>query len=264
MAETINAISLSKMKNALYSQFMADVDHHVQRITPEALKIKKCYAAFTAGREQLDNSFVQQRKDNRTAELNAKDTARDSCYRCLSGHISADLLNPDPDRQSAAKVLRNKFDAYGYIPALGNNEESAKIDDLSRDLQSEPLAELIEKLHLTPEVQAMKEANEAFIALARERTESNKRLNTDETKTARAALDNAYRDMITVINSQISINALMDQEEDGEDRPGELSADPVDPLSDFAQSINALVKEYKTKMAQSGSSGPTDEKPGEL
>lgn len=145
---------------------------------------------------------------------------------------------------------------------MGNNEESAKMDDLCKDLQTPPLAELIEKLGLTAEVKAMKDANDAFIALSRERTESGKTLSTEETKAARAELDGAYRDMITVVNSQISLNALMDEEE--EERPGELSVDPVDPLTDFAQSINALIKEYKTKMAQSGSSSSGSERPGEL
>mgnify|MGYP005914668477 CR=1 FL=1 len=262
MVETIGTITLSAMKNALYSQFMADVDFQVQRVTPEALKIKKCYTAFTAGLERLDNSFVVQRKDNRTADLAAKDTTRDNDYRCTSGHISADIFNPNPDKQSAAQILRNKLDAYGYLPGMGNNEESAKMDDLCKDLQAPPLAELIEKLGLTAEVKAMKDANDAFIALSRERTESGKTLSTEETKAARAELDGAYRDMITVVNSQISLNALMDEEE--EERPGELSVDPVDPLTDFAQSINALIKEYKTKMAQSGSSSSGSERPGEL
>lgn len=266
MAETISTISTARMNNALYSQFMADVDFQVQRVTPKALKINNCYTLFTAGRERLDNSFVVQRKDNRTADLAAKDTARDNAYRCVSGHISADLLNPNPDKQSAAQIMRNKLDAYGYLPGMGNNEESAKMDDLCKDLQAPPLAELIEKLGLTPEVKAMKDNNDAFIALSRERTESGKMRSTEETKAARTELDDAYRNMITVVNSQISLNELMDGIAD---RPGILSDDSEDSLTDFAQSINALIKEYKTKMAQSGSTSSTggsgsSDRPGKL
>lgn len=88
---------------------------------------------------------------------------------------------------------------------------------------------------------------------------------TDEMKSARADLDEKYRNMIDVVNSQITINTFMDGGEE-EDRPGELSGQE-DPLADFVQSINALVKEYKTKMAQSGpinKPGGDDERPGEL
>lgn len=266
MAKAIETITLSAMKNALYSQFMADVDFHVQRVTPEALKIKKCYAAFSAGLERLDNTFVVQRKDNRSAELAANDATRDSGYSCFSGHISADLFSLIPGNKSAAQTLRNKLDAYGYIPGLANNEESAKLGDLCKDLQIAPLAELVERLGRTADVEAMKSANDAFIALSRERTESSK-AGTDATKAARADQDKYYRDMIAVVDSQITLNNLMDAEE--EERPGELSVltegESLDPLTDFAQSINALIKEYKTKMAQSGTSNKGDsERPGEL
>lgn len=264
------------MTNALYSQFMADVDHQVKRVTPEALKIKKCYATFTAGLERLDNTFVVQRKDNRSVEIATYDAARDSGYSCFNGHINADLSSLIPDHKSAAQILRNKLDAYGYLPGLGNNEESAKMGDLCKDLQVAPLAELVEKLGRTADVKAMKDANDAFISLSRERTESGK-AGTDATKAARADQDKNYRDMIAVVNSQITLSNLMDDEGGEEERPGELSLlageEPLDPLTDFAQSINAIIKEYKTKMAQSGKGGKddsgkddsgNDERPGEL
>lgn len=60
--------------------------------------------------------------------------------------------------------------------------------------------------------------------------------------------------MIAVVNSQITIRTLMDEEVE-DDRPViESLAETVvtDPLTDFAQSINAVIREYKTKSAQSG------------
>lgn len=265
MVETINAISLSKMKNALYAQFMADIDFQILRVTPEALKIKSCYSEFSAGRERLDKTFVTQRKDNRTAEMSFLDFRRNRCYSCALANISADLMNVIEEKQSAAQILRNKFDAYGYLPSLGYNEESAKMSDLCNELKVAPYAELIGKIGLTAEIKVMEEINEAFITLSRERTESSKSIITEEMKATRADLDDKYRNMINVINSQVTINALMDGGGE-EERPGELS-NLSDPLADIVQSINALVKEYKTKMAQSSSGnkpGGGDERPGEL
>ena len=48
--ETIVTMDLKAMSNALFVQFMSDVDAQVQRVTPDALKVKKCYAAFTDAR----------------------------------------------------------------------------------------------------------------------------------------------------------------------------------------------------------------------
>lgn len=258
MIQTIQEISLSPMPNALYAQFMSDADFQVQRVTPEALKIKKCYQTFSDARATFDEAFVKQQKDNRSAQLVDRDSVRDRIYRCISGHAKADLLSSNPDKQSKAQILINKLDAVGYLPGLGNNEESARMDDLGKDLKVSPMKEVVEALGLTAEVDAMIAANDAFIALSRERTEDKKTVQL-ATKEARMVLDPAYRDMIAVVNSQITINALMDEDSSGggeDDRPViESLSDSraLDPLEDFALSINAIIREYKTKTAQSGS-----------
>lgn len=262
MIQTIEEISLSPMPNGLYSQFMSDVDNQVIRVTPEALKIKKCYQTFSEARATLDEAFVKQQKDNRSAQLVDRDSLRDRIYRCVSGHAKADLLSSNPDKQAKAQIFINKLDAVGYLPGLGNNEESARMDDLGKDLKVSPMKEVVEALGLTAEVDAMIAANDAFIALSRERTEDKKTVQL-ATKEARMVLDPAYRDMIAVVNSQITINALMDEDSSGEDdRPviESLSDSRVlDPLEDFALSINAIIREYKTKTAQSGSTKKKEE-----
>lgn len=263
MNETIGTITLSSMPNGLYVQFMSDVDFQIQRVTPETLKIKKCYGQFSAARSALDDTFVKQTKDNRTAELAEKDSLRDRIYRCISGHANADLNSSSAEKQEKARILVNKLNSVGYLPGMGNNEESARMDDLGKDLKASPMSELITALGLTAEVEAMIAANNAFIALSRERTESRKSI-TNATKDARAVLDPAYRDLIAVVNSQITIKSLMDEEAE-DDRPviDSLAEErAVDPLTDFAQSINAIIREYKTKNAQSGTNPkPEDDRP---
>lgn len=263
MVETITTINLSALSNPLFVQFMADVDFQVQRVTPEALKIRKCYASFSAAGELVDAAFLMQQKDNETANSDAKDVWRDEIYRCFSGHVSADLTSSVPAKREHARVVRNKIDSYGYLPSLGNNAESAKMSDLGKDLQTSPLKESVEALGMTDEVVAMVAANNDYVALARGRVESRK-LTTENMKSARNRQGDAYRQMISLVNSQVTVNSLIDEEE-GE-RPGELSvlSDELDPLTDFVLSMNALIKEYKTKIAQSGTHKVDPERPGEL
>lgn len=62
--ETITTIDQKSMPNALFVQFMADVDAQVQHVTPEALKVKKCYAAFIIGKTKSTFFLFQKYKNN--------------------------------------------------------------------------------------------------------------------------------------------------------------------------------------------------------
>lgn len=264
MKDTVNEFTLTTMPNGLYSQFMSDVDDLIVRITPDALRIKKCYQAFQEGRAELDEVFVRQRKDNRTVKLANIDALRDRIYRSVLGHTKADLISADPEKQDKARILLNKIEAYGYLIRLGNNEESARMSDLLADLTVFPYKEIIESLGLTSEVKAMDEANRAFIALSRERTNSNK-TQVSAVKEVRRRLDSSYREMIAVVNSQLTLRSLMDEATDdgpvvvGLSEETDLSGGP---LMDFVMNLNAIIREYKTKVNQSGSrSNKRDEKP---
>lgn len=249
------------MPNGLYSQFMSDVDNQTVRVTPEALKIKKCYQTFKEARSALDEVFILQRKDNRTALIAERDLLRDNLYRCVMGHAKADLYCSVPEKQEKALILVNKIEAAGSLPRLGNNEESARMSDLAADLMASPYKEIVELLGLTAEVKAMDEANRAFITLSRERTESNKATSL-AMKEVRRQLDNAYRDMVSVVNSQLTLRSLMDEEVDDGPVVVSLSEETDlsdDPLMDYALSLNAIIREYKTKINQSGNRSNKEE-----
>lgn len=255
----ISEISLSAMKNSLYAQFMADVDNQIQRVTPAALKITKLYEVFSNGLAAFDSAYVAQRKDDRTAVLADLDKQRDESYRCIIGHAKADLLSCDAEKREKATVLLNRLNTYGAVHRLPNNEQSAALTDMGNVLKESPYVEIIEALALTDEVDGVVAINNQFINLSRTRTESKKALSID-TKEAREVLDPAYKNIISVVNSQITVNNLMDEAEPEEDRPVVQSTE-IDPLEDFALSLNAIIAEYKKKMNQSGSNSSKDETP---
>lgn len=215
----------------------------------------------------MDGVYLSQKKDNETAKSNAKDAWRDDLFRCFSGHVNADLLSYDPDNREYARTLRNKLDAYGNLTTLGHAAESAKMEDLGRDLLTSPWKEAVEKLALTGERDAMILANNEFIELSRVRVEGRK-LVLKSMKMARNTVGDAYRKMIALVNSQVLVQELKDEEGGGEEeRPGELSvlADVLDdPYADFIFSMNALIKDYKARIALSGKRKKDDERPGEL
>ena len=90
-------------------------------------------------------------------------------------------------------------------------------------------------------------ANKEFVELSRTRIEKRK-LVLVTMKSARENIGEAYRNLVTLINSQIMVQNLKDEESGGEeDRPGELSVlvdTPEDPYTDFVRSLNVLIKDY--------------------
>lgn len=242
---------------------MRAVDAQIQRVTPEALRITKCYEAFSAARTQLDAAYIKQRKDNLTETMTQKDQERDDYWRCLVKHIEADLYSSDTAKRASAQILANKMDSYGSMLPLGRRAESERMHDMGQDLCTSPWSDEITKLGREADRDAMIKANDEYIELDSQREEGQKTVETNAVRTARQVLDAAYYDVVSAVNGQVAYNNLVDPEEAEEDDGPQMQSveRTVDPLTDFVQSINQLIKSYKTTAAQSGST--TKPKEGE-
>ena len=262
--ETIQEIRLKSLNNDLYSRYMRAVDKHIQRLTAKALRIEKCYLVFLTGRQQLDAAYVRQQKNNLTEMLTQKDQERDDYLRCLSKHIEADLYSSDPTKRESARVLTNKIDSYGDLIWLGRRAESERMQDMGQDLCTSPWSDEIEKLGREADRDAMIAANNEYMDLDDQREEDEKMVVKNATKDARAALDQAYYDIVAAVNAQVVYKSLVD-EDSGSSEPGlpEVQSEELDPLEDFVKSINRLIKSYKTTAEQSGSETKPEEGEGE-
>lgn len=261
--ELIEEIRLYSLTNSLYAQYMEDVDKQIQRLTPTALKISKCYTAFTAGKEQFDEAYKQQTKNNLTEELLEKDQARDDRYRCFLGHVKADINNVEAEKRAAAKRILNWIGSFKDVLRATRRAQSADMTEMGAKLSEEPLSADVELLGQTENLNQMIAANEAYKELSLERTETRKDTLLNAVKEARTVLDDAYRNVVAMVNSQVTLRELSDEadeEESGSDGPSIQSlSEPVDVLTDFVRSINALIKEYKTEVAQSGANPEPDD-----
>ena len=261
--EIIQEIRLYGLPNALYAQFIDDVDKQIQRLTPKALKISKCYTAFTAGKEQFDQAYKQQTKNNLTASLEEQDKLRDDLYRCFYGHVRADLYNADADKKVAAQRILNWIGSFKDVLKASRRAQSADMTEMGAKLSEAPLSEDVELLGQTENLNQMIAANEAYKELSLERMQTKKDAVLNAVKEARVVLDDAYRDVVDMVNLQVKFNELSDAsdfEESGSDGPSIQSlSEPVDVLTDFVRSINALIKEYKTEVAQSGANPEPDD-----
>lgn len=262
--EVIEDIRLRDLNNDLYSRYMRAVNVQIERVTPTALKISKCYTVFSGAREQLDDVYKTQKKNNLTEALRLKDKERDEYARCLLTHIEADLYSSDPAKRAGAQILQNKIDSYDPFSKLGRRAESEQMQDMGQAFCTSPWAEEIEKLGREEDRDAMIKANDEYMELDDQREQSQKMVVTNATIDARTALDKAYYDIVSAVNAQVMYKSLVD-EDSGSSEPGlpEVQSEELDPLEDFVKSINRLIKSYKTTAEQSGSETKPEEGEGE-
>ncbi len=253
----IQEFRLAGINNSLYIQFMADVDSVIRQITPEKLNAVKCYEAFSEGRRQVQAAFGVQQKNNLTAVLDKQHQIRLDRFRCLKKHVEADAYNEEKAIRESARIVMNWVELFASVPRSGRRAISASIRKLCKGLEEERLISHVEFLGQSANLAALKAANEKYVNLSHERVESKKDIVVNAMKDARALLDSAYRDLVMVINSQITLRMLVDsgttsQTDDNLPEVQEIDAES-DPLGAFVQHINVIIWEYRTTIAQSGS-----------
>lgn len=264
--ELIEDIGLTRLSNSLYMQFMDDVDEAIRDTTPEVLKIKNLYGDFSALLEKLDESYQLQKRNNITATLDEKDKIRKDRLRCFLLHVEADQYNEDPTKRESSRVITNRMDSYGNILRASRRNVTARMKDAGQALQAEPLAEEVENIGQTDNVAAFIAANEAYHTLSLERTEERKQLVIKAMLSNRNEMDDVYRKIVSVVNSQVTLNALMDEDTGSGSEPGlpEVQAEGTDnPLVEFVKTINALIKETREEAERTGSTDKTPTEPTE-
>lgn len=264
--ELIDDFPLTRINNSLYVQFMDDVDTTIQRVTPEALKITIRYAEFQAKRQKLDDAYQLQMKSNLTILLVDKDKERKDRLRCFLLHVEAEKYNADPTKRESSRLITNRIDSYGDIIKASRRSVTAKIKDAGKVLQSEPLATEVKNIGQTENVAIFMQANEEYRTMSLERSEIRKTAVKKAMLTARDEMDNVYRQIVLVINSQVTLKALMDAEESddpNEDFPSVQANTLENPLEDFVKSINILIKEYREEADKIGSSDDSSDQPSE-
>ena len=246
--ETIQTLRLMPFTNSLYAQFMNDVNTTIQEYTPETLRITKRYDIFKAALAAYDKVYKLQRKNNLTAELLELDKRRDEGFRCLYAHFEADLHSLDPERRKQAQYVINRLDSYDDPLRAGRRDESATLDDMGKALKEAPLADYVSNLGQTDNLNLMIEANDDYKELSLSRTKSKKDQVKNATRDARLALDEAYRDIVAAVNSQVTYRNLVDEESSGSGEPSlpevQSASEEADPLTEFIKVINKLIEEY--------------------
>lgn len=227
----ISTIKLSNARNAEHYQFHADVNAAVTAEFAEAQGIGELREAYAALFADEDKAYALSRGLATTADVESLDAARDQWARYIFQTIEAKRISPLDEEREAAERLRVELSAYWNCHSLPYAENTAAVANMTADMQADSLKDDVAAIGLTAATSQLRQANDDFnTAYAGRSSEKLEREASDNMKTVRPKVDEAYRDLVKAINALYTVNALVAKDEAAEAA-----------LGGVIDSVNALV-----------------------
>jgi len=163
------------------------------------------------------------------------------------------------DEQEAAERLRVKLAAYWNCHSLPYAENTAAVTNMTADMLSDDLKADTEALGLTSAVGQLQQANDDFNAVYTGRsTEKQRREASDNMKTVRPKVDEAYRELVKAVNALYTVNALVTKDEAAEAALGAV-IDSVNALIlQLSETISLRIARAASKKSSSGETAPAN------
>src|SRR6478736_6883157 len=130
----INAINLSRLRNAEFIQFSKDFTSLINGNDPEDLSVKPQYDAMVLKISELEHLFKNETSSPITAEMEALDLRRDQAINGIIALIHAHSYHFSETLSNAAIILQNNLKLYSAGIARENYQtETAIIDNIITD-----------------------------------------------------------------------------------------------------------------------------------
>lgn len=247
-------MKLSNARNAEHYQFHFDVSAALTAELAEAQGIgdlQKAYAELFAAE---DKAYALSRGLADTKEVEAKDAARDQWARYIFQTVEAKRISPFEDEQEAAERLRVKLSPYWNCHALPYAENTAAVTNMTADMQSDDEKDDVETIGLTKAVAQLKAANEEFnIAYTSRSSEKQQREASDNMKTVRPKVDEAYRELAKAVNALYAVNSLVTKDAAVEATLGEA----IDQVNALVLQLTETISLRTARAASKKSSSST-------
>ena len=210
-------------------------------------KVQPFFTSLNGAVGAVDSAYRQSRASDLTKKIADEDTRRDNLYTALKNQVQMYLkFDFDQEMQEAAQLLWNIMKKYQVDVTANYSEESAKLQQMLQELDTNYQAELrLKKLGLESLASQLKTANEAVRTLMAQRNDERMYQEKAALATARKQADEAYHDFVAMLNAA----ALMD--EDGY------------TYDELIQQINELIKYYRQYVVPKKGSKSEDEDGGD-
>ncbi len=233
-------ISLSRLDSASHVKFhsnIATIAKGDENVLSEARTLVEAFS------EAVDNEFTN---FNRTAKseftplIRQSNQERGQWFTALKLQLRGLKDGPSSDSffEAAAKVYE-LLEQSGIDTRMSMTKETARLNRLLEDLQSETYASYVATLNLTSAVNQLSTANTATDEYIRQRTDEKASKTVGAAKSARAKCDECFRDLLTTIKAAIV-------------RDGQGYYD------DFVSRVNAEIAEFKQYILRSSTSDASE------
>jgi hypothetical protein len=231
--------SLLRISNALHYQFHSDVLRVVTAQLAAGLKFGAQRDNYAALFKLEDETFIRNQAYAETKTVEELDLGRDNLSYYIKQTIESYLLYPDPEKKAAAEKLNYVLHPYREAARATYAENTAQINSLLIDFQKPENVTLLTKLGLTEAVQLLQKANDNFNAAYTGRSGAKlTRVESDNMKSIRPKVDEAYQEITATIDALFRINEMIEKD-----------AAKAEVLSKMIDDINAHIIQLKQTMA---------------
>jgi len=228
----LKTFSITGMRNGLHYTFHRDISVRLAEVGTAKLKVASVYPDYIQALFDLDIVLIKVRKSAYTEHLALLDSSRDRILSSFDRIISGALLHYSPEVVDAAKNISILRKSYGNIGRKPYNEQSSATDNLLADLKSDKYKNDVALTRTRDLVDELGSVNQQFKELVAVRDEERRTGMTEDTRVARARVDDAYHKICNVI----SANAAIDKDDD---------------IEHFIGIHNVIVDRCKNEMARS-------------
>ncbi|MDR3025259.1 DUF6261 family protein [Chryseobacterium sp.] len=230
----MNAIDLSKLRNAEYLQYMKDFTGIITLNNPSSLNIDSKLSAFTSKTTELEVLYKKAIASDKTQELLLLDEKRDNAVNGIYYFLLSQTYHYDIAKPQKARLLLNNIALYGSgIARLNYQAETATINNFLRDWENKPeLTDAIDYFNLSDWMNELKTANTNFNNVYLSRTQEYGDASPETIRTKREEINTAYyalRDRIDALHL--------------------LTESSPSPYSTVINHLNALTDQYNILLA---------------
>ena len=196
----IQDISLPRMNNGAHFTFVSNILARDEADSKVKAKAAELVTALKEAVAAEDEALKISQKSLLTDEIAKADSNRDALYAGYKKAVEGFQAMPIADMAQAAKELAQHIKDYRISTTDQLDKETGLLVNFIADLETK-FATQVTTLSLTAFVTNLKEANERVRTLTLQRTEDRMALPIGAMKTARATSDEAYRQLVKMVNA---------------------------------------------------------------
>lgn len=205
----IATISLGAMDNGAHYAYHVETMNCVEADAKVKAKIAAQLAAYKTAIAKEDKALKISGKSFTTDWIAEADAQRDAMYMGLKQSVKGYQKMTDPAIQEAVKELNQLIKDYGIIPTMQLDKETGLLVNFIGDLEGK-VKKHVETLGLSLFVTKLKEYNEQVRKSISARNAEEAGRQVGAMKTARTAVDEAYRLLIKYVNAYALIEGETD------------------------------------------------------